>query len=92
VGVAVSDGCAALVEVNAETDFVVRNPKFQARAGVSRHGLRSTLDACRRSWCGARRQLRSRSTAARSGTPGARLLEENDWLGAALTLPNAQCG
>ena len=32
VGVACSDEAAVLVEINAETDFVVRSPRFQARS------------------------------------------------------------
>lgn len=31
MGLATSQHAAALVEVNSETDFVARNPKFQAR-------------------------------------------------------------
>ena len=47
VGVAVSDGVGAVVEVNSETDFVARNEDFQnfvrtvadlARRGEGRHG------------------------------------------------------
>lgn len=34
VGVAASESAAVLVELNCETDFVARNPKFQASAGA----------------------------------------------------------
>jgi hypothetical protein len=45
IGVASAGRTAVLVELNSETDFVARNPKFQARAR-GRLGARRPRHAC----------------------------------------------